>query len=143
VKREIESYLAEHGDRYTAEALRQQLIEAHYDPVEVDEALREWSASRAHPEGASEKARFARYNWLIHGAALVIVVTWLALVGGVGTAAIGGFILAMALLIGAAVAWVIGGSLLKRTGLGVSLAVSVASALLIGGACFGLMGGLS
>jgi hypothetical protein len=49
----------------------------------------------------------------------------------------------MALLIGAAVAWVIGGSLLKRTGLGVSLAVSVASALLIGGACFGLMGGLS
>lgn len=45
----IKGYLDEHGTTYTPEALRKGLLDAGYDPNEVDAALAAFSAERATP----------------------------------------------------------------------------------------------
>ena len=46
---EIKRYLDAHGTTYTPEALRRGLLEAGYDPAEVDAALLTWHAPAANP----------------------------------------------------------------------------------------------
>jgi hypothetical protein len=63
---EIEAYLRDHGARYTTEALRRQLIQAGYDPAEIDEALRETEVARG-PQLAEFRGSRSRFWWLTFG----------------------------------------------------------------------------
>lgn len=144
MKPEIESYLREHGDRYTPEALRQQLIDAGHAPDEVDAALAEWRSQRAAIPGTEEeKRRFMRLTWLIHGVVLAAAFVWfmVATGGDSNTALLLALVLGIVLLIGVGISSVIGKMLVRGPGLSVALVVPVVSALLIGGSCIGLTGG--
>jgi len=139
---EIETYLREHGARYTAEALRRELIAAGHDPEEVDAALRETEATRAPnvAETSTLRSRFWRWAIALHVAALVVATLWL-LLGHTRTdyVSIAVVILGFALLIGLAISGLIGRALLGR-GLAVALVVPLISALLLGGTCMSVAG---
>lgn len=145
MKPDIERYLAEHGDRYTTEALRRQLIDGGHDPADVDAALREWHERRGSGRLSQEERR--RFLWWaigIHAAVLLLIAIWLVPTGGFAFGAgwtVLGF-LAVVLVLGLAVSVPLGRGLL-RSGLAVALVVPVVSALLIGGSCFALLGGLA
>jgi hypothetical protein len=146
VKPEIESYLREHGDRYTTEALREQLITAGHGPDEVDAALVEWRSERSAAEPSEEeRRRFKRLTWLIHGVVLAAAFVWFMIVSGgdSNSALLVSAVLAIALWIGVGISSVIGRMLLRGPGLSAALVVPVVTALLIGGSCFGLTGGFS
>ena len=140
---EIDAYLREHRDRYTSQALRSALLDAGYDPAEVDAALSAWPPNG--PAATELRGRFWRYTWLAHGLALLIVVALVA-VAGISTMRgvwpIVPAILAVVLLVGVALSGLIGGRvLLPRAGLGWALVIPVASALLLGGSCYAMTGG--
>lgn len=142
---EIERYLREHGERYTTEALRRGLLDAKFDPVEVDNALREWQVGQG-PGGASAGVRRNFWLWagLMHLATLVLVVVGLVIVNGLqalGIALIGAAIMAVVMLVGWGLSGLAGRALLPQVGPWVALAVPALSALLIGGTCLALLGG--
>jgi hypothetical protein len=149
MKPEIETYLREYGDKYTPEALRSQLIQAGHTPEEVDAALREWDAAQAgRAESPDQRGRFWRWAWGLHIAAWALLAIWLFSLPeqelrGVGGAAIVLVVLALMLLIGLGISGLIGRLLVNRTGLAVALVVPAISAILLAGACFGLLGGMS
>lgn len=139
---EIERYLDEHGATYTPEALRKGLLDAGYDPVEVDAALQETEAARA-PQFAGTRAirsRFWRWALGIHVAVLAGI--------GILSLAIGSFatnwgllvVLAVVLLIGAGISGLIGRGATQGSSLAFALLVPAISALLIGGSCLALGG---
>ena len=140
---EIESYLREHGARYTTEALRMQLITAGHDPAEIDAALRETDEARALrlAETRALRSRFWCFAMGLHLAALAVAVIWVLQ----GSNAIYAFavvlVLGLTLLIGLGISGLIGRSLLGRSGLAVALVVPLISALLLGGWCMAIMGG--
>jgi hypothetical protein len=140
---EIKRYLDEHGATYTPEALRKSLAEAGYGADAVDAAMREWEAARSGASRNTEDRRtFGRWAVLLHLAALVATFVLLVLLKGVesiGLALLGAGVLAIALLIGWAISSGIGRALLPRAGVIGALIVPAISALLLGGACFGLM----
>lgn len=144
---EIRKYLEEHGERYTTEALRRGLLDAGHPPGEVDDALREFSAKRSAPDVPDERrGAFGWWAFGLHAAALLLVALWLvtqpgAFTYGMGTIAL--FVLGLALLIGWAISRPIGQRLLPGSGLSVALIVPAISALLIGGSCFAMLGGLT
>jgi hypothetical protein len=145
MKPEIERYLREYGDRYTTEALRRQLLDAGHGPVDVDNALREWEARKV--TGRSPEAERRRYMWWavgLHVLALVLIAIWLIPTGAYafGAAWTILIILAVLLLIGWGISSAIGRAMLPASGLVVALIVPAASALLIGGTCLGILGGL-
>src|SRR6266566_5650903 len=115
----IRDYIREHGDRYTPEALRQTLLDAGYEPAEVDAALREMESQRAASAGnGGRRSRF----WLVaiglHVAALVVAGIWIA---NSASATYFGFvvvILGVVLLIGLGISGLIGRWLIPRSGLG-------------------------
>lgn len=137
---QIQSYLDEYGGRYTREALREQLVQAGLDPAEVDAALDAWAANRQVADAADQRLRRTYWRWT----AGVFVMVWLGVVllfwsnTYVGVVAI---VLGAAMIIGLGVSGLIGRLLLRSAGL-IALAVPVVSALLIGGSCVGLMGGV-
>jgi len=136
---EIDAYIHEHGDRYTPEALRRALLEAGYEPAEVDAALREMESRRAaSAANGGQRSRF----WLVaiglHLAALVVAGIWIA---NSASASYFGFvvvILGVVLLIGLGISGLIGRWLIPRSGLAVALIVPLLSALLLGGTCMAL-----
>jgi hypothetical protein len=139
----IKRYLDEHGATYTAEALRKGLLDAGYDPAEVDSALQAWQVERAGPQPDVEGRRtFRRWAIGLHVAAVVAVFVLLVALKGtssIGVALIGCAVLSVALLIGWAVSSFIGRMLLHSTGAVVALIVPAISALALGGSCFALM----
>lgn len=149
MKPEIETYLREYGDKYTPQALRAQLIEAGHAPNEVDAGLREWTAAQARPaQGPDQRGRFWRWAWGLHFAAWAVVALWVFLLAGpnlnqYGGAVIGLVVLAIMLLIGLGISGLIGRFMVNRTGLGVALIVPAASAILLAGACLGILGGMA
>jgi hypothetical protein len=143
MKPEIERYLRENGDRYTTEALRRQLLDAGHSPVDVDNALREWEASRV--TGRSPDAERRRYTlWAVglHVVALALIAVWLIPTGAYafGAAWTILIILFVVLLIGLGISYAIGRGLLPGSSLPVALIAPAVSALLIGGTCFGILG---
>lgn len=140
---EIERYLDEHGATYTPEALRKGLLDAGYDPAEVDAALRAWEAERVAPQPDAEGLRtFARWAVGLHLGALAATFLLLVALKGpatAGTVALGVGVLAIALLIGWAISSMIGRALLRGAGTTIALIVPAISAITLGGACFGLM----
>jgi hypothetical protein len=143
---EIERYLRDHGERFTPEALRRGLLDAGFDAVEVDNALREWR-DRQVPGGARAAASRNFWLWagLIHLAALILVVVVLVIVNGLqalGLALIGAAIMAVVMLVGWGLSGLVGRAVLPHVGPWIALIVPVLSAALIGGTCLGLMGGV-
>jgi hypothetical protein len=142
----IRRYLDEHGATYTPEALRRGLLDAGYDPAEVDRALDEWRTANASPSDAADGSVLRRLSILIHAAALAVVAIVLLVMYGPeqsGTVLTVGIVLGLALLIGWAISWRIGRRLLPRTGLAFALVAPIVSALLLGGSCLALIRGVS
>lgn len=139
---EIKRYLDEHGATYAPEALRRQLLEAGYDPAEVDTALQEWTAhgAGAQPDRADRRA-FGWWAFGLHAGAPVALIALLVLLKGtsaIGMALLAAAVLAIPLLIGWLISSLIGRTLLPR-GLVVALVVPAISALALGGGCFAIM----
>src|SRR5688572_1644417 len=103
---DIQRYLDEQGARYTRDALRQALLDAGYETVEVDGALLEWNAQRAAASDvpADVRRRFWVFTLAVHAAVLVAIAALALAIGsfaGLGGLAVG--ILAAVLVVGAAV----------------------------------------
>jgi hypothetical protein len=142
---EIRRYLDEHGATYTPEALREGLLDAGYDPVQVDTALLEW---RTEPRGKSSRQRdrqtFGLWALGLHAGTLVATFAVLILLKGttaIEIATIGAIILGILLLLGGTLTWLIGRAILPSTGVTIALIVPAISALVLGGSCFALMYG--
>lgn len=145
----IRDYLNANRDRFTPDALRRGLLDAGYDPAEVDAALSEWANQGAHPGDREEDQRsFRRWSLLIYVAALVAVVLLTVLMNGTestGLPLIGGAVLVLVffMLVAGLVSNLFGGWLAPRTGLGVALLVPLIFALGLGGTCLTIMDGMS
>lgn len=144
---EIRRYLDEHAATYTTEALRRGLLDAGYDPVEVDGALRDREVERAGGSAGEEDRRtFRRWALWLHVGALVAMVVLVVLLNGTqafGLALIGAVVLGLCLALGWAVSGLIGRALLPRTGLTVALVVPAISALGLSGTCLALMNAMT
>ena len=142
MKPEIEAYLRENGARYTTKALRQQLLRAGYEAPEVDSALEETESARA-PQLAATKAlrsQFWALVWLIN---FVVLIAVSAVVSDNNPYAGATFlVLGAAMLIGLGISGSIGSAFLAGRGLLVALIVPVLAALILGGSCFAMMGGV-
>lgn len=142
----IRRYLDENGATYTTEAMRKSLLEAGYAEADINAALAEWSAAREAKHASPEdQARFRRWALWFHLGALALMVLVVILLKGAGQGGVillGAGILAVALLIGWYASSVVGRALLPRTGVVVALVVPLASALILGGTCIGLMNGV-
>ena len=140
----IRRYLDEHGDTYTVEALRAGLIEAGHEPSTVQSALEEWQREAGNRGGAADEPRrtFDRVAAWIHVGALALVVLVAAAIVGPASAVTIGVVLGVALLVGWAISRAIGRALLSRTTVAAALIVPAASAILIGGTCLAMFGGL-
>jgi hypothetical protein len=136
VRREIRTYLREHGETYTVEALRDGLRRAGYDVSEVDAAIDEWRAEAGNPSGAVGQRRVFdnRARWLHVGAFGLVVV-----VGLLGTqpawAVVIAIFCAIGTLIGLGISRAVGRVLLPRTGMTIALLAPAISALFIGFVC--------
>jgi hypothetical protein len=143
MKPEIEAYLRQHGGKYTTKALRKQLLLAGHDEAEVDEALRETEATRA-PQFAETRAlrgRFWRWVLALHLAVLLVFAGLSLVIGSFATGSWGLLvILAVVLLIGVLISGLIGRGVLGGSGLAIAMVVPAISALLIGGSCLALGG---
>ena len=141
---EIRQYLEEHGREYTPEATRRALVEAGHDPAEVDAALSEWRDELGRPPtDARTRRSFEMWAAGIHAAVFVLLVlafTVGGVMGAYGIIAVS--IVLVVLFIGWLISAVIGRRLLPGSGLGVALIAPVVSALLIGGTCLAMTGGL-
>lgn len=140
----IKRYLDENGATYTPQALRKGLLDAGYDPAEVDSALGAWQAERVGPQPTEGQRTFGRWALWLHVGALVAMVVLLVVLRGptaIGLALIAGVVLGIALLIGWAISSLIGRVLLPRTGPMIALIVPAISAIALGGSCFALMYG--
>lgn len=139
---DIKRYLDEHGATYTPEALRKQLLDAGYDPVEVDAALSGWNPGDARDPSAEARRTFARWALWLHIGAVVAVFGLLVALNGtsaIGTALLGCAVLGVAMVIGWAISSLIGRALLPGTGTVIALGVPAISAILLGGSCFALL----
>ena len=138
----IRQYLDDHGATYTPEALRKGLLDAGYDPAEVDAAMSGWNAAEAGGRDAQARQVFGRWALLLHAGALVAVFVLLVALKGttaIGLALLGCAVLGVALVIGWAISSLIGRALLPGTGAVVALIVPAISAILLGGSCFALL----
>jgi hypothetical protein len=139
---EIEAYLRTNGARYTTKALRQQLLHAGYEAPEVDAALEETEAARA-PQLAATKALRSQFWGLAFGMNLVVLIVVSAVVSDNSPYAGATFVvLGIAMLIGLGISGSIGSAFLSGRGLLVALAVPAVAALILGGTCFAMMGGV-
>lgn len=139
---DIRRYLDEHGATYTPEALRKGLLDAGYDPAEVDAALADWSPGGASSSDVQARLTFGKWAlWLHVGALVAVFVLLVALKGttAVGTALFGCAVLGVFLVIGWAISSLIGRALLPGTGAVVALIVPATSAIVLGGSCFALL----
>jgi len=139
---EIRRYLDEHGDRYTVEALRAQLLEAGHEPAEVDAAIADWQRGRAAAATGPTSERRSRFNRtvaLLHAGALLVCMAIGAFWFGAGSVVTIGIVGGIALLIGWGISWAIGRAVLSRSEMAVALIAPVLSVLLIGGSCLGLL----
>jgi hypothetical protein len=139
---EIEAYLRENGARYTTKALRARLLRSGFDAAEIDGALEETEAQRA-PQLASAKALRSQFWGLAFIVNLVVLVAVSAVVSDNSPYAGATFlVLGIAMLIGLGISGSIGTAFLTGRGLLVALAVPAVAALILGGTCFAMMGGV-
>jgi hypothetical protein len=140
----IEDYIREHRDKYTREAIREQLLAAGHDMASVDAALAESAPPTGKGANDSTRKTFSRWALGLHATAFVGVVGVLWLIYGSRVSVylgIGAVILAVVLLVGWGISSLIGRALLSPSRLAAALAVPALSALVIGGSCFALLSG--
>ncbi|MEP6468133.1 MAG: hypothetical protein ABJC24_00015 [Chloroflexota bacterium] len=145
MKDEIRRYLEEHGATYTPDALRGGLLEAGYDPAEVDAALGTWATERAQAGGGQDDRRsFGKWSLLIYlGALLAVFLVTVPLNGTEpGLAVIAAVVLGVFLLIAWGVSSLLGRLLVPRVGL-LALVLPLAFALGLGGTCLAIMDGMT
>ena len=138
---EIEAYLRENGATYTTKALRQQLIRAGHDPVEVDAALQDTEGARA-PQFAETSAQRSRFWLLVFGLnalGLILATVWAFQGRSAAYAGAVPIVLGVVLLIGLGISGLIGRSMLGR-GMAVALIVPVIVTLVLTGACMAMFG---
>ncbi len=147
----IADYITANRKKYTRQAIRQQLIDAGHDPAEVD---RTWAALEAPDADAVIGERFWGRFALMVIAVNVGVFLLVGLLSGMLAYAFAGtgatvlpIILAVALGLGALLAWGIvamtGPAKMSPTAaLVVGIAIPLVFALLIGGACYAMVGAI-
>lgn len=139
---ELEDYLNKNGARYTTKALRRHLLKGGYEAPEVDAALEETEAARA-PQLANAKALRSQFWGLALVVNLVVLVAVSAVVSDNSPYAGATFlVLGIAMLIGLGISGSIGSVFLTGRGLLVALTVPAVAALILGGTCFAMMGGV-
>ena len=142
MKPEIRQYLEDHGSTYTPEALRKGLLDAGYDPGEVEAAVSGWNALEANAAGAAGRRAFGKWALWLHIASVVAVFLLVVALKGttaIGTALLGCAVLGVALVIGWLISSAIGRAILPHGGVFLALVVPALSALLLGGSCFALL----
>lgn len=140
----IRDYISANREKYTPEAIREQLLAAGHDMAAVDAALAEWPAPTVTEGSDAARKTFGRWALGLHAGALVGVVGLLWLIYGTRVSTylgIGAVILAVVLLIGWGISSLIGRAVLSPSRLWVALVVPALSALVIGGSCFALLSG--
>jgi hypothetical protein len=145
----IADYIRANRRKYTREAITKQLIEAGHDPAEIE---RTWAALETpDPDAVAGEGFWGRFALILIGTNLGVLLLVGFLTGALQNAAQGGLILlailAVVLAIGALMAWGIvaatGPARLGRTtALVIGIAIPLLFALLIGGACYALLGGM-
>lgn len=139
---DIQRYLDEHGATYTPEALRKGLLDAGYDPAEVDAALAGWNPAESPGPDTQARQTFGRWAlWLHLGALVAVFVLIVALKGttNVSSALFGCAVLGVFLVIGWAISSFIGRALLPAAGATIALVVPAISAIVLGSSCFALL----
>ena len=146
----IADYITANRKKYTRQAIRQQLIDAGHDPAEVD---RTWAALEAPDADAVIGERFwGRFGLILVGVNVAVFVL-VGLLTGMLAYAIDGagpilpVVLAVALALGALLAWGIvamtgPAKMSPTTALVVGIAIPLVFALLIGGACYAMVGAI-
>ena len=138
----IADFIRDNRQRYTREVIRQQLIEAGHDPAEVDAT---WAALDApDPDATAGEGFWGRFGLFVVGLnAAVFLLVFLST--GLANSFELAVILAVALSIGALIAWALvaatGPAQMGRTtAMVVGGAIPLVFALLIGGSCYALVG---
>lgn len=140
----IADFIRDNRRRYTREAIRQQLIEAGHDPAAIDAT---WAALDAPDPDATAGEGFWSRFWLfllgLNGAVFLLVFLTTGMVNNFVLAVV----LAIALIIGALMAWGVvaatGPTKLGRTtAMVIGGVIPLVFALLIGGSCYALVGAI-
>ena len=143
----IADFIRDHRKRYTREAITQQLLEAGYDRASIDAT---WAAlDTPDVDDTAGEGFWGRFFVVLVGINAAVVVLVGVLTGSFGSPERLGLlgILAVALAIGALIAWAIvaatGPARMGRTTATViGLAIPLVFALLIGGTCYALLGAM-
>ena len=134
----IDDYIRENDAQYTRAAIREQLIAAGHDPGAVEEALERLMAGPA--PVATKGRRFWLWVLGLHVAPLAIIGLWALAIGSLAANLGLLAILAVVLLIGVGISGLVSGGAREGRGLAIALVLPAVSALLIGGSCLALTG---
>ena len=145
----IAEYIRANRKKYTHEAITRQLVEAGHDRDAVE---RTWAALETpDPDAVAGEGFWGRFALIVIAINLGVLVVIGLLTGALQNAAAGGlfFLITFAIIlgIGALISWGIvaatGPSKLSpTTALVIGIAIPLVVALLLGGSCFALIGGL-
>ena len=145
----IADYIRANRRKYTREAITKQLLDAGHDPGEIE---RTWEAFDARDaDTVAGEGFWGRFALILVGINLGVLVLVGFLTGALQNAAQGGLVLlivlGVVLAIGALIAWAIVAAtgptkLSPTTALVIGVLVPLLFALLIGGSCYALIGGL-
>jgi hypothetical protein len=145
----ISDYIRANRRKYTREAITKQLVEAGHDPAEVE---RVWAALDApDADRVAGEGFWGRFALIVVGINLAVLLLVGFLTGALQNAGQGGLILlivlAVVLGIGALIAWGIvavtgPANMSPTTALVIGTTIPLLFALLIGGSCYALIGGL-
>lgn len=147
MRQRIADYISQNRHRYTREAIRQQLIDAGYEARDIDET---WATLDAPDADDVAGERFwGRFGLIVVGLNVGVFLAVGLLTGMLQALPDGSFvlvaILGIALAIGALVAWAIVAAatpsrLGRTTALVIGVTIPLVVALLVGGACYALVG---
>jgi hypothetical protein len=145
----IADYIRANRKKFTRQAITDQLVEAGHDRAEVE---RTWAALETpDPDAVAGQGFWGRFALIVIGINVAVLVIIGLLTGALQNAAAGGllFLVTFAIIlgIGALISWGIvaatGPSKLSpTTALVIGIAIPLVMALLLGGSCFALIGGL-
>jgi hypothetical protein len=147
----IEEYIRVNRGSYTREAIRQQLIDAGYEPADIDATWEMLHAPDPDEAGVAGERFWGRFFLFLIGlnvAVFLLVTLSTGMLGGIGQGyGVLAIVLAVVLAIGALIAWgivaVVGPEKLSRTtAMVVGASIPIVFALLIGGSCYALAVGI-
>ena len=144
----IADYIRKHRAKYTRDAIRQQLLDAGHAPADVDAT---WAAlAERDPDETAGQGFWGRFTLILVGINVAVFLLVGLLTGLLGNLTQGGVILvvlAIALGITALIAWGIVAvtrptQMGRTTALSIGIAIPLVMALLVGGACYAMIGAI-